>query len=253
LIKAERPVLCSTRDKQQVMKFKTKLVMRKPTIAFRLRPTDYAGFINLGNRVAVSLTANANFTTPAVAIAILQAAITAAENAYALWAPLGNRGSHTDLLDLKQKIVTLSQLLRAEANYVLTTAQVAAGSDFETMAAIIGTSGFELANAPAPQGVLQAVDGFRKMVDPSLNPNQVKLKWKKPLNTGVENVSIYRVMRATSTNFAAAVQIATPGITSFVDTNDTGTVQTYTYWVIAVNYAGDGAVSDAVTVSVLPM
>src|ERR1041384_5038856 len=133
--------------------------MRKPIIAIRLSPRMYAGLINLGNRVIVSLSGNLSFPTPAVTTADLQTAVTAVENAYAIWAPIGSRGSHSDLLDLRNKALTLHQLLKAEAQYVQTTAQLLAGSDYSDMAAIIGTSGYDLASVPSPQGVLQMVQG----------------------------------------------------------------------------------------------
>ena len=85
--------------------------MRKPIIATRLRLRDYSGYANLGNRIIVSLTGNANFTTPAVTLLDLQAATTDVEDAIAKWSPLGNRGAHADLLDLRQKTVTLAQLM----------------------------------------------------------------------------------------------------------------------------------------------
>jgi hypothetical protein len=227
--------------------------MRKPIIAIKLRPFDYKGWINLGNRIVVSLTANANFTTPAVSTANLQLAITAVDDALALWAPIGSRGSKSDLLDLRSKTVTLAQLLRSEAQYVQLTAQLAAGNDFETMAAIIGTSGYELSAVPAPVGLLQAVVGFEIVKSLLTNSNQVMFRWNKPLDVKKGDVNIYRILRATTANFSAASEIGTSTKTSFVDTNATGAVQTYTYWVVAVNNFGDGAVSNAITVKVLDL
>ncbi len=225
--------------------------MRKPIIAIKLGPRNYAGLINLGNRLFNNMSGSLIFVTPAPALAVLQAAVTAVVNSYAVWAPVGGRGSHSDLLDLRNKSLTLYNLIKAEADYVQTTAQIAAGNDYSEMATIIGASGFGLKGDPTPQGVLDPVVGFRKMVSSNLNPNQVKFRWKRPLNTPKGNVYLYRVMRAATTSFATAVQVATTSKTSFIDTNETGAVQTYTYWIVPVNNEGDGATSVAVTVSIL--
>src|SRR5207244_2916057 len=117
--------------------------------------TAYSALVNLGNRIVASMTGNANYTTPVPTLVSLQTAVTDVENAIAVWGPKGNRGSHASLVDLKQKALTLSQLLKSEAQYVMNTAQIAAGSDYPTMAAIINTSGFQVANTKTPQGVLQ--------------------------------------------------------------------------------------------------
>jgi len=189
--------------------------------------------------------------TPGVPLATLSTAIADVETAYAVWAPIGSRGSHSEYLDLKNKSLILYNLLLAEADYVYTTSLVTAGNDYSVMGAIIGTSGYALKKVPSPQGVLPAPVGFRKVIATNLNPNQVKFSWEKPLEARRGNVQLYRVLRGTTSNFADALQIATTTRTSFIDTNDAGSVQTYTYWVIAVNNAGDGASSDAVTVSIL--
>src|SRR5438874_1562777 len=98
--------------------------MRKPIIAIKLNPRNYSGLANLGNRLIVSLTGNANFISPAVTLLILQGAITDVENAIAVWSPLGSRGSHAELLSLREKSLTLHQLVKAEAQYVQSIAQI---------------------------------------------------------------------------------------------------------------------------------
>jgi hypothetical protein len=226
--------------------------MRKPIIAIKLRPNNYAGLINLGNRVFASMTGNLDFPTPAVPLSSVQTAITAAVNAYALWAPVGAHGSKADLLDLRQKSLTLAQLLKSEAQYVQLTAQVASGADYVAMASMITGSGYELAGVPTPQGVLEMVQGFHRFVSRQLAVNKVKFKWAKPNNvTSAGNVKEYAIMRGTTSVFAAAVQIASSTVTSFVDTNTTAAPQTWTYWVVPFNTAGAGVPSDALTVTVL--
>ncbi len=226
----------------------------KPIIAIKHRVTDYAGLVNLGNRVFVSLTGNLNYPTPVPALASLQTAVTDVVNAIAVWGPKGNRGPHTALVDLREKALTLSQTLKSEAQYVQNTAQTAAGSDYVAMGAIIQTSGFQLASSKTPQGTLQAVQSFHNFVSRKLNANQVKMKWKKPLNTtSAGNVKSYDIFRGTTTVFSAAVQMATTTKTSFIDTNSTAGSVTWSYWIVPVNTNGRGVVSNAVTVTVPSM
>ena len=128
--------------------------MRKPQIVIKLSPHNYARLANLGNRVVASLSGNLNFTTPAITLLALTTATTAVVTAIGVWGPKGNRGSHADLVNLRQKALTLFNLLRAEADYVQTTSQIAAGNDYVAMNAIITTSGFDVKNNGGPQGEL---------------------------------------------------------------------------------------------------
>jgi len=225
--------------------------MRYPQVVVKTRPTWFDELVSLGNRVIASLTGSAVYITPAVSLVNLQAAVTAVTDALALWRPLSGHGSHAQYEDLKDKSLTLLNFLKAEANYVQTTAVLAAGNDYSLLASLLATSGFAIKGDPVPQGVLNAVTGFRRMLSGSLNPNQVKFGWSRPLDARRGNVYLYRILRATTTNFADAVEIATSSKTRFIETNDTGTVQTYTYWIIPVNNVGNGAASVAVTVSIL--
>ncbi len=228
--------------------------MAKPIIAIKTRVTAYAALVNLGNRVVASLTGNLSYATPAPALAVLQTAITDVVNAIAVWGPRGNRGSHASLVDLKTKALTLSQTIKSLAQYVQNTAQTAAGSDYALMAAVITTSGFQLSNPKNPQGTLQMVQGFHNFVSRKLNANQVKMKWKKPLNTAsAGNVKSYNVYRGTTSVFSAAVQLASTTKTSFIDTNSTSASVSWSYWIAPVNTNGVGVVSNAVTVTVPSM
>lgn len=225
--------------------------MSKPIVAIKLSKTNYAGLVNLANRVFASMTGNLNFTTPSPTLASLQTATTDVTNAIGVWGPKGNRGSHADLVDLRQKALTLSQILKSEAQYVQNTAQTAAGSDYVAMGAIIQTAGYQLANAKTPQGVLQMVANYHQFVSRKLNNNQIKLKWKRPLNTtSPSNVKSYTVYRGTTAMFSAATVLATTTKTTITDTNATGAVQTYSYWVVPVNTAGDGVMSDVITLTI---
>jgi hypothetical protein len=225
--------------------------MRKPVISIKLTARMYAALANLGHRIVESLTGNISFVSPAPSLAALQAAITDVENAIALWGPKNSRGSHADLVNLRFKARVLSDMLKAEAQYVQTTAQAAAGVDYALMATIIISSGFGLANVPSPQGILEKVQNLHQFISRSLNRNQAKISWAKPLNvTSKNNVKEYRVLRADSTDITTAVEVAIVTTTSFTDTNTTNAVKVWTYWVIPYNGTA-GVVSDPATVAVL--
>jgi len=227
--------------------------MKKSQIAIKLRPNDYKDLVNLGNRVIAALTGNGNFTTPAPSLVNLQAAVDDVSSAMSLWLhPDGNHGSYDDLADLQQKSLTLWLMLRQAADYVQTTTGIAAGSDYATMRSIMSTSGFDLKSEGSPQGPLEAVADFHHFISRTLAPNEIKLKWKRPLNVSTStNVKAYRVLKGTTAVFSAAVEIAITTKTTFMDTNTTGVTQTWYYWVIAVNNAGESPPSEVVVVSVL--
>ncbi len=225
--------------------------MAKPIIAIKLRPQNYAGLVNLGNRVFTNMSGNLDFTTPVPTLLSLQTDVTDVVNAIGVWGPKGNRGSHDDLVDLRAKAITLSQTLKSLAQYVQNTAQTTAGSNYVLMATIITGSGYQLANAKTPQGILQMVQNFHNFVSRKLSPNEVKLKWKKPLNTtAAGNVKSYNVFRGTTAIFSAAVQIGSTAKTTFTDTNATAASVTWYYWIVPLGAAGYGVVSDVVSVTV---
>jgi hypothetical protein len=99
---------------------------------------------------------------------------------------------------------------------------------------------------------LEAVHDFHHFISRSLAPNVVKLKWSLPQNvTSPNNVKAYRLLRGMTPVFSAAVEIATTTRTSFIETNDTGAMQTYFYWVIPIGAAGEGPPSEVVAVTVV--
>src|SRR5437870_4621582 len=110
--------------------------MTVPKVVLKTSARQYSKLVNLGNRVIGGLTGNGNFATPALSLVALQAAITDVTNAIGEWGPVGNHGSHEDLLDLRAKSLTLWQLLKAEADYVQTTATVAHPLDYATLATV---------------------------------------------------------------------------------------------------------------------
>ncbi len=226
--------------------------MAIPSIALKANAKQFAKLVNLGNTVAASLAGNLNFAVPAVTVISLQAAVTAVVVALAAWGPKNNRGSHASYVTLEQTALTLHQLLKAEAAYVLTTATIAAGSNYSLMATIISSSGFGLKMVRHSQGALQQVQKLRFMSSGALNRNQVKMVWERPLEvTTPGNVKSNNVYRSATTNFADAVLIDTVSKTEFIDTNNTGATITWSYFIAALGAAGEGAVSNPITITLL--
>jgi predicted phage tail protein len=215
----------------------------KPTTIVGVKISDYAGIENMGNRVVASLTGNPSFTTPVPALATVSTDITALETAISNWGPVHNRGSHADLLALRDAARTVYNDLLSLAQYVQTTAQVAAGSDYTAMAAIIGTSGFGIKNPPMPQGLLGSPQNLHRMFQNSVSLYTPKLKYKKPIGlTSPNNVKSYQILRNTVNNILTATVIGTSTKTSFIDVTAAAGTQYY-YWVKGVNSAGPGAES----------
>ena len=227
--------------------------MTYPTIVLKANATQYSKLVNLGNTVVTGLSGNLNFLSPAITVLSLSTAVTNLVLAIGVWGPKNNRGSHATLVDLKQKALTLHNLLKAEADYVQTQATIAAGNDYTLMATIIASSGFSIMASKHNQGVLSTVQHFGFMASGSLNRNQVKMVWAKPLDvTTPTNVRGYNVYRSATNSFAGAVQINTVVKAEFIDTNNTGATVTWFYFVAAVGSAGQGAVSTPITVTLLP-
>ena len=223
--------------------------MGKPTTIIGVKISDYAGILNTINRVVASLTGNAEFTTPSPLLATLTADATALDSAIALWGPVGNRGSHADLVALRAAARTAYDDLLAEAQYVQNTAQIAAGTDYVAMAAIIATSGFAIKNAPMPQGILGAPQNLHRFFANNISLYTPKLAWKKPIGlTSPNNVKSYQVFRNTVNNILTATVIGTSSKTSFIDTTAlAGTA--YWYWTKGINAAGAGTESNVLATS----
>jgi hypothetical protein len=221
----------------------------KPTTTLNVKKSNYEAVVNLANRVVGSLTGNLNFLTPIPALATVQTDITSTINAIAAWGPVGNRGSHAQLLALRADANTLYNDLLTLAAYVQNTAQATAGNDYVSMAAIIGSSGFSIKNPPAPQGILGAPQNLHRFFANAISLYTPKLKWTKPIGlTSANNVKSYQILRSLTNNILVATVIATSTKTSFIDTSALAATQYY-YWVKGVNTDGAGAESNVLATS----
>jgi hypothetical protein len=216
--------------------------MKKPVIVIKVTAKQFKALVLLIQHVIANMTANLNFLTPSPTLLACQTALDNLIAAITKWGPKGNRGSHQDYVDLKVKAQIALSLLTQLSEYCMTVVDPL--TSYATQTTILLSSGFPLKNASMPQGVLQMVQNFRNLISVDLNPDQIKLKWKKPLNvTSQGNVKIYNVYRNTSNVFSTAKIIASVPSTTYTDTPGTGA---FYYWVVARNNAGDGVVSNVV-------
>lgn len=213
-------------------------------------PLKYSALLSLATNVLASLTGNAAFATPVPSLSSLTALIATLESAITAWGAVGNRGSHADLLALRSAALDTRNTLVALANYVLNTASIAEPTNYSAQAAIIGTSGFAVRNAPAPQGVLGVVQGFHQQVGIKFSPAQPRLRWRKPLGlTSPGNVKTYQIWRGATNSLSAATLIANSTTTAFTDTSVApGT--SYFYFIVPINAAGSGVATSGLAVAV---
>jgi hypothetical protein len=209
--------------------------------------TQYDLMRTLGQTVVLSMTGNLNFPAPAPTLASIQSAVTALSNAITAWGTVGNRGTHQDLVNLRNASLALLKLLQQEAAYVQNL--VDPNADELTQSAFILSSGFSIRQLPSPQGVLNPPQDLRQFFKPNINIRFVALRWKKPLALlSPNNVKSYTVLRGITADFTAAVEI---GIVKKVTIIDTTAVAgtSYWYWVVANNTAGPGAESVPVEIT----
>lgn len=136
----------------------------KANIKLSLYRLTVLALLALLRNVRAKLTGNANFATPAVSLAAMDAQADALEAAI----EAATNGSKEDRI-LRDKQVTLAEnMLRTQADYIRT---VAAGDVTK-----LATCGFELVKTPQPIGIPEAPT--MKAVVMTGNPGEVEMSWK---------------------------------------------------------------------------
>ena len=201
----------------------------------------------LGQTVVLSMTGNLSFPTPSPTLATVQSAVTTLSNAITAWGNVGARGSHQDLIAVRNASLALLKLLKLEAAYVSNL--VDPNADELTQAAFILSSGFSIRSIPAPQDVLNPAQNLHIFSKQNINLRWVALRWKKPLGlTSAGNVKSWTIYRGITNVFSAAVAIAQTKKVTYIDST-TAPATTYFYWAIPNNTAGQGAIGVPVTVT----
>jgi hypothetical protein len=139
--------------------------MRRKKVKLALGRKTVLQKIELGRKLVIDCTGNANFTTPHPALADITSACDAAETAYTN----AQGGGVEQTAILHEKELALDIVLVAFASYVDNIAK-----GVET---IILSSGFEASKDPEPSGEPAQVTGLE--AKSTLNKGEIKLRWKR--------------------------------------------------------------------------
>lgn len=215
-------------------------MQNKPTIKLRLVRLSNTTLIALADTLITNMTGNAFYATPNPPLATIQTDLDAFSLKVTEWGPAGNRGSHQTYVELLAARAVLENDLTALANYCETT------TPYDEVA--FASCGWEVKNPKSLTGPLPAVQNLRQFLSKTISYGQVKLSWKRPLDTPYGVVNAYNVYRNTTPNFASASLVATVTKTTIIESNLTE--HSYYYWVVPVGAAGAGVVSDVCLASV---
>jgi hypothetical protein len=218
----------------------------RPQVVITARVNQYSALASLAFQIVADMTtAIGNFPTPSPALAVITAAADVVVTNIGLWGPVGNRGSHQDLLNLRASCLTLRNLLVEEAAYVQNSVNLA--DSYPDQAAFIASSGFAVKNSPVPQGLLGAPQNLHQLFQNGVSISTPKLKWAKPLGlTSPNNCKSYNIYRSVAP--APGTYLATVTRTSFIDlTAPAGS--NIIYYVKGVNTDGEGAESNILEIA----
>lgn len=222
----------------------------RPIATLNIRVNQYQPLADFAYQVVVAMTGNLSFTTPSPTLASITTAADDVVDAIGVWGPQGNRGSHAELLDLRNKALILRNLLLQEMGYVQTTAYLAGGNDYVLIASIISTSAFSVKNAPTPQGLLAQPQSIHQVFSPTISQYTPKIAFKKPIGLhSPNNVHGYQILRGATNDPNLATILITVTKTSYIDTTAVPGQQ-YFYFARGVNTNGPGVFSADLAVSV---
>jgi len=230
---------------RQLIRFIASLFMQnKPTIKIRLARLTNSALISLADTLITNMTGNVFYSAPNPTLLTIQTDLTAFTLKVTAWGSTGNRGSHQTYVELLVARAVLEDDLTALANYCETT------TPYNETAFV--SAGWEVKNAKTLIGPLPAVQNLHQFLSRTISYGQVKLRWKRPLNTPVGVVNAYNVYRNTVSNFSSATLVATVTKTTFIESGLT--LNSYYYWVVPVGAAGAGVISDVclASVAILP-
>ena len=187
--------------------------------------------IQFARQIVLDMTGNANFATPAPALASLTAAAAALEASYNT-AQATRQLAKSQTSDQDAKAAQLDALLAHEADYVNSTAN---GDEVK-----IESSGFSVKNPPTPIGALDMVTNLS--VAPSQHQGSANLKWKK-----LRGATAYAIERAAHAPGALAWTGAAMLTKSKASLNTMTSGQKYWFRVAGVGAAGPGPWSEPVS------
>jgi hypothetical protein len=188
----------------------------------------------------------ADYAAPNPTMILFKTHIDNLNAAIAAWGIKGNRGSHTDHLALIAAAVEVKNDLRMLADY----AQNEQPNNPDSWALV----GFSVKRPKSPPKALEVVQNLRHFIARNIPSPNIKLKWKRPLNTTAGDVKGYLIQRSNSSVYPLP-PLSSQGIvnvigivpnTSFID-NDPLVGDNW-YWVTPFNSLGLGVTSDPLLV-----
>jgi len=220
--------------------------MRFQNIALKLNRKSYTQVADLLETIIAGFVAQVLiYPLPPITTLVATGQLTTLRSMISAWRPVGgNRGSHQDLLNVRDATNVAIETINVLALYAETTTP--------TDRTAINSLGFTLRQIPRRSvGTLEAVQNFRQFISRKIDSGTLKLNWKKPLNAVNLNVNGYHVRRGTTSDFDQSVVIATVTRTSYLDMNP-GTGYKF-YWVVPFNASGLGVKSDSVMAIATPI
>jgi len=219
--------------------------MRRFVIRLGLAALSNSALLAKAQTIVSDMTANANYSTPNPTLIAIGTLISDFSAALTAFGSTGNRGSHLEAATLLTTRAALEDGLTALANYCMTT------TPYDRDAFLSG--GWEVKKESTPSFVLQAVQFLHQFLSRDVNYGQVKLRWKKPLDTPRDVINAYNIYRNTTAIFGTATHIATVTKTTYTDSGLTQPF--YYYWVVPIGASGYGVTSDVclATVALQPV
>jgi len=226
---------------------------QKPRTKGIPKVTNYSGLVTFATTCIAAITGNLLFPTPVPTLISIGTLASTVSIDIANWGPVGARGPHTALMQLRADALSLRNLLVQLEGYVLNQASLISG-DYAAQSAAIVSTGFGVKNPPVPQGLLGRVQNLHQFFKDSISIYHVALKFKKPLGlTSPGNVKNFQIYRGSVDNIndAGTVCIGTSTKTLFIDNSPLQTAGASYYWVTASNDAGIGAPTASLIVNVV--
>jgi hypothetical protein len=211
---------------------------------FRMSYAALAAFAQTIHDGYVALAAD--YPAPNPAVAAFQADIDKLNTALAKWGVKGNHGSHIDHLAL----IVAATVVRNDLRTLSIYAQDTKPEDSDSWAEL----GFKIKRPKSKPKLLEMVQNFRHFLSRAVPSPNIKLRWKRPLDTAQGEVKGYIIQR----NNTAVYPLGPDGSrgianvigyvpnTAFIDVNPL--VGENFYWVTPFNSVGLGVTSAAVMV-----
>jgi len=209
--------------------------MRRFVIRLGLAALSNSDLKTRAATIAGMMSGNPNYASPVNPTLIqLAGLITDFSDAVDAFGTTSNHGSTVQSAAVTTTRAALEDGLTSLANYCENT------TPYDRDAFLSG--GWEVKREKSPTVILQAVQFLRQFLSRDVNYGEVKLRWKRPLETSNDVINAYNVYRSTTASFNSAAFVATISKTSFVDRGLTQPF--YFYWIVPIGAAGPGVISD---------